>query len=261
VQELERQLSEAKQAFHGLQARLQEGSVQNPDSRPSDAADLKLPELNSKAERRRDPPVLNNFDHVRNNVRIYGRGIFKPPPMYRHPAHAALFSANDTHLPQKSLTDRLLSNYYYHIHRQLSILHWPTFTNQVEEVYARGTFQGSPQTWVSLFLAVLACGTLHKSNETPDTAKADPDGVNFVTLSMRAVNTWSDELSIDTARTTLLYSVFMTELNIKSAGWVWLASAVRIAQDIGLHYETGPWTVLEAEMRRRVWWGIYTWDR
>lgn len=51
------------------------------------------------------------------------------------------------------------------------------------------------------------------------------------------------------------------EINCKSASWTWLGSTVRIAQDIGLHRESGPWGVVENEVRRRVWWGIYVWDR
>ncbi|KAH8599482.1 fungal-specific transcription factor domain-containing protein [Bisporella sp. PMI_857] len=57
---------------------------------------------------------------------------------------------------------------------------------------------------------------------------------------------------------SLLFAVLAT---YGTTTWTWLASAVRISQDIGLHAETGPWPMIEGEMRRRVWWGIYVWDR
>jgi len=72
---------------------------------------------------------------------------------------------------------------------------------------------------------------------------------------------FNDEFTIDHARAALLTSIFLMEINCKSASWTWLGSTVRIAQDIGLHRESGPWGVVENEVRRRVWWGIYVWDR
>lgn len=36
---------------------------------------------------------------------------------------------------------------------------------------------------------------------------------------------------------------------------------MRVAQEIGLHIDSGPWPAVEGEMRKRVWWGLYAWDR
>ena len=118
-----------------------------------------------------------------------------------------------------------------------------------------------PQVWVALFFAVLACGTLQTLDSLPHSPKAEVEGMSYLDTSARALNNWTDEMVIDHARASLLISIFATEVNLKSAGLVWLGSAVRIAQDIGLHCETGPWPVVEGEIRRRVWWAIYAWDR
>ncbi|KAI9889319.1 MAG: hypothetical protein M1814_005562 [Vezdaea aestivalis] len=72
---------------------------------------------------------------------------------------------------------------------------------------------------------------------------------------------WNDDFTLNHARTALLTSVFLFEIDVSSAAMVWHGSSVRIAQDMGLHCESGPWPVLEGEMRRRVWWAIYLWDR
>ncbi|OQE69606.1 hypothetical protein PENNAL_c0132G09518 [Penicillium nalgiovense] len=63
------------------------------------------------------------------------------------------------------------------------------------------------------------------------------------------------------SRAALLASIFLYEVNSKSASWVWIGSAVRVAQEIGLHIDSGPWPAVEGEMRKRVWWGLYAWDR
>ncbi|CAK7230449.1 hypothetical protein SCUCBS95973_007577 [Sporothrix curviconia] len=44
------------------------------------------------------------------------------------------------------------------------------------------------------------------------------------------------------------------------AAWTWLGSAVRLAQGVGLHIESGS-SDPSAEMRRRLWWALYILDR
>src|SRR5690606_30028910 len=86
-------------------------------------------------------------------------------------------------------------------------------------------------------------------------------GRQYLIYGRMLTDLFNDEFTIDHARAALLTSIYLFEINRKSAAWTWLGSAVRIAQDIGLHRETGPWGQIEAEMRKRVWWGIYVWDR
>ena len=88
--------------------------------------------------------------------------------------------------------------------------------------------------------------------------------LNGLELAERAIfhiNTLSDELSMDYAKIALLVSIYFLETNRRSAAWIWLGSAVRCAQEFGLHVEVGNLTPLEAEVRKRTWWAIYNWDR
>ena len=234
------------------------------DSRTGENTPLKLPEIGPHAERRHGPPPLGNFDHVRKNLRIYGRGIFKAPPPYRPVAAPTSFAPGpgvSATPPTKHMAYRLLDQFYSSIHQIFPLLHWPSFKEEVDRIYARGTFQGSPQRFVALFYAVLCCGTLQTYDSAPDAPRPDVEGSEFMKLAVRTVNTWTDEITVDQARTSILMSIYFTELDMKSAGWVWLGSAIKMCQDIGLHVETGPWSLIDAEVRRRVWWAVYTWDR
>lgn len=87
------------------------------------------------------------------------------------------------------------------------------------------------------------------------------EGKALLSRAIAMSNPWENDFSIEEARAALLICVFFVESNLKSAGWVWLGSAVRISQAIGLHVEGGPWTRLEGEMRSRLWYCIYSWDR
>ncbi|KAL1628291.1 hypothetical protein SLS54_001864 [Diplodia seriata] len=261
VQDLQSQLAEAKHQISQLRTMLQHGGAMDVDKQRVDVPTLNLPDIVPSSERKHGPPSLGNFDHVRKNIRIYSRGIFKAPPPYRHNAPQPSYPAANLSLPPRHITDQLLAQYYGSTHVWAPLIHWPTFMAEVEEIYSAGSFQGAPQIWVAVFFAVLACGSLQTADSSPRVPLAEDEGKTYMEVAARSINTWSDDMTIDHARTTLLVSVFLTEMNLKSAGWVWLGSAVRIAQDLGLHCETGPWPVVEGELRRRVWWSIYSWDR
>jgi hypothetical protein len=163
-------------------------------------------------------------------------------------------------LPPNQIGERLLAQYYQTIHCVIPILHWPQFVQRYEEVKAQGDLSNVSPSWGSILFAIFACGLLYTVD--PEIKRLYPDeGRVFIGYSRQLTDLFNDEFTIDHARAALLTSIFLTELNCKSAAWTWLGSTVRIAQDIGLHRESGPWSVVEGEMRRRVWWGIYVWDR
>lgn len=261
VQDLEKQLSIAKQQINQLRTMLQEGGATDLDATAMNVPSLKLPETPSSSGRepRPSPPVLQGFDHARANIRNYGRGIFKPPPPYRIYGPQPTYPHVTHGLPPKHVADRLLSHYHGSVHVYSPHLHWPSFIQEYEKLYQEGTFERCSHIWVAVFYAVLACGTL--MDPQPSGAAQEADGAKYIEESMRSINTWSDELTLDSARACLLVSIYFIENNLRSAGWMWLGAALRTALDIGLHMDRGQYPALEAEMRRRVWWSVYNWDR
>jgi ribosomal protein L37AE/L43A len=258
VQDLEKQLQSARTQINQLRTLLEQGGATDLEAGTANIPTLSLPDASVK-ERRPGPPAIDGLDETRANIRNYTRGIFKPPPPYR------VFGAqpNYPHVtstpPPKHVADRLLSHYHSSVHVYAPHLHWPTFIQEYENVYRLGSFQQSTHIWVSVFYGVLACGTL--MDPQPNSSTQEADGTAYLELCLRNINTWSDELTLDTVRAALLTSIYFLEINLRSAGWMWLGAAVRTAQDIGLHTDRGPYPYVEAEMRRRVWWSIYNWDR
>ncbi|KAL3424680.1 fungal specific transcription factor [Phlyctema vagabunda] len=259
VQDLEKQIAHIKRENSHLRSLLNikegqmdfeiDGSQQSP---------LQLPEIGSQPKRLQQPPLPQDLTRVRQNIRNFGRGIFKPPAPYRQTGTQAHFSPHLPDLPPKQVADHLLSSYYASIHMAIPILHWPTFEQEYEAVYKAGSLRGVPSVWVSLLYAVFAIGVLFA---TEPNVRRPHKGKEFIETSRMMIDMWNDEYVLDHARTVILLSIFLNEINLKSAAWTWLASAVRISQDIGLHRETGTWPLIEGEMRRRVWWGVYVWDR
>jgi hypothetical protein len=223
---------------------------------PSGQSPIKLPDVGYHPPRRNRPSVRQSLSAVRSNVRNYGKGIMKIPPPYRQIRTQAALTENVPVLPPRNVANHLLRQYFSHIHAVLPILHWPTFLADYDKVYQKGSIHGAPREWAAVLFAVFACGSQHTLD--PDKVA---DGKEYVKTSMMIIDVWQDDFSMDQARAALLLSIFLFEMNLKSASWVWLGSAVRISQDIGLHIESGPWSAVDGEMRKRVWWGIYAWDR
>lgn len=259
VQDLEKQITQIKRENSQLRSMLngREGQM-DIDSEGPQQMQIQLPEIGSHPKRRQRPPPPQELSRVRSNIRNFGRGIFKPPAPYRQIGSQAHFNPPRPDLPPKHMADHLLGSYYASVHMIIPILHWPTFEGEYEAVYKAGSLHGVPPVWSSLFFSVLAVGVLFS---TEPSIHRPNKGKEYIETSRVLIDMWNDEFVIDHARAAILTSVFLTEMNLKSAAWTWLASAVRIAQDIGLHCETGPWPMIEGEMRRRVWWGIYVWDR
>lgn len=259
VQDLEKQLATAKQQINHMRSAMQDGGSPETDGNMPSIPALNLPETSSR-EHRPGPPMLSNFDGVRQNIRNFSRGIFKPPAPYRFTESSPAHFDKDTPLPPKHIADRLLSHYQGSVHVYAPHLHWPSFVQDHEELYRAGTFKGKPSIWVSLFFAVLACGTLMDQPPNGNSA-AESEGAQFVRTAMQSIDFHCDDLTLDHVRVNMLLSIYHLEMNIRSTGWIWLASAVNIAQEIGLHNDRGPFPPFEAEMRKRVWWSVYNWDR
>nr|POE85224.1 putative transcriptional regulatory protein [Quercus suber] len=259
VQDLEKQLSLAKQQINQLRTMLKEGSgTTDLEGATASVPALHLPEVNPQ-ERRPGPPAMEGFEETRRNIRDYSRGIFKAPAPYHHPAPLPDYAQPNCPLPPKQVADRLVSHYHGSVHVYAPMLHWPTFMSEYESVYQAGSFQHSSHYWVAVFFGVLACGTM--MDPQPSKPAQDGEGARYLDTCMRHLYTWSDEFNMDAARAALMISIYFIELNLRSAGWVWLGVAIRSSQDIGLHTSKGSFSPMEAEMRKRVWWSVYNWDR
>jgi hypothetical protein len=228
-----------------------------------EALSVNVPEIGSMPPRRpQAPPVEQDLGAVRSHIRDYCRGVFKPPPPYRQVAAqpVACEGMETQHLPPNHIGEILIKHYYETVHSIIPILHWPQFAGMYDEVKMKNDIAAVSPASASVLFAVLALGAVYTTNA--EVRNLYPDcGKGFIEQSRQLVDLFNDEFTIDHARAALLTSIYLTELNCKSAAWTWLGSTVRIAQDIGLHRESGPWSVVEGEMRRRVWWGIYAWDR
>ncbi|KAI5860433.1 fungal-specific transcription factor domain-containing protein [Durotheca rogersii] len=264
VQDLEKQIERVRKENSNLRRTLAErGEHMDVDAEGSETLSPQLPpDLNSEPRRRRRATaLLQDPARARAAYRSFSKGLAKPPAPYRQaPATATIaFDHPRPPLPPKATTDRLLHTYYGAVHIMMPILHWPTLQHQVEELYQNTNIQRVPISWHSMFFAVLAMGSLFSNDPHPDrTLRAS----EFLEASRSLTDPWNNDFDLDSVRGAFLTALALNELNLKSAAWTWLGKAARAAQDFDLHLEVaGLRSRVEADMRRRVWWAIYIFDR
>ncbi|KAK6353069.1 hypothetical protein TWF696_005059 [Orbilia brochopaga] len=255
VQDLEKQLAQAKAQIQYLKSISRNSSTDSTSD-----VNLNIPELGVDPPKRAPPPANANLSSTRSHLRNLCRGVYKPPPPYRLNGKQKDFSPPMPELPPRAVADHLLTQFNATVHNVVPILHWPTFVSACEALYQHGDLTKVEPSWLSTFFAVLSCGLLFTVDKSILAMYPDR-GKDFSVISRVLTDLFNDEFVIDHVRAALLMAVYLTEINCKSAAWTWLGSTIRIAQDIGLHRESGPWPVIEGEMRRRVWWGVYVWDR
>ncbi|KAL8995025.1 MAG: hypothetical protein Q9169_005173 [Polycauliona sp. 2 TL-2023] len=256
VQDLEKQLAQAKQQLSQLQPPSGDGS---PDeAQPYDQSGLLIQEYDPPPRKRLKISAEPDFSAVRSDLRNYARGIFKPPKSYLEQQLKVNFrpavskGLDLPELPEPHVADELLYSYRIAFHATFPLLDWTTFGQEYESVRRHGSLREVPQVWSALLFAVFACGTL------PHYLR---DGQDYLEKSRKLLDLSADDLTLDHVRTAVLLSVFLVESNRKSAGWTWLGIAVRMGQDIGLHVSNVKGTYIDQVVNRPVWWTVYVCDR
>lgn len=248
VQDLEKQLAQARQQLSHLRSASTEGG-------PSDGGYYPPPHhltSDSHRSKRQKPTIVQDFSQTRSNVRRFGNGIFKPPQPPEQTVSRAQTSPSIPELPLRHVADELLRHYYISIQVTFPVIHWPSFTQKYDEVYREGSLKHVPQIWSALLFVVFSFGTLHHPIH---------DNQGYFETSKSLIDLWAVDFNVDHVRCALLSSMFLVEMNLKSAGWAWLGFAVRVSQDIGLHSDIGTWSATELDTRRRLWWSVYAYDR
>ena len=263
VQDLEKQMDRLKRENNNLKRIVQDRGGPPPQFEmdldgPMEQLTLQLPELGEEPKRKKRMPPMHELARARSNVRTFAKGVWQPPAPHRPPHSAPTHEITRPDLPPKAVVDQLLHSYWTTAHTMTPILHWPSFQHAVEGLYKPGQLQNASLGFLSMFFAVLAVGSLFTTEPQLHRSYRPAD---LVETARSLIDPWANEFALDNARALLLISVSLNELNLKSAAWNWLGQAVRVAQDIELYLETGPWPVIEGEMRRRTWWAIYIFDQ
>ncbi|KAK4159460.1 putative transcription factor [Cladorrhinum sp. PSN259] len=258
VQDLEKQMERIRRENNSLRRMLQERDPgYDMDVDGVEQLPLQLPEIGTAPKRKKRPTCIHGHARARANLRNYARGIWKPPAPHR-PLPASESRDFSNMLPPRTVTDSLMRAYFTSAHTMTPILHWNNFSSIIDQLYRPGNPAPVSQAFMSVLFGVLAVGRLFTAEtEHIRTYSA----AQLLETAKSLINPWNNDPDLDTARAYILVTQALNEMNLKSAAWCCLGNAVRVAQDLGLYTDVGPWQFLEGEMRRRTWWAIYIMDR
>ncbi|EXJ61553.1 hypothetical protein A1O7_01981 [Cladophialophora yegresii CBS 114405] len=189
------------------------------------------------------------------NPAILTRSHLRPPEMSGQSPESldGSWRFSEASLSQQIKT-KLVDSYFANYHVSYPFVHEATFRAQYYELIPR------PQqsSWNMLFYTILALGSwtsVHDRTELDDQ------------LYQRATSLAKDESMFESANLTIVQAlVLLSNLSQKrnrpNTGWNFLGLATRMGLSLGLHCEHPSWNVpvLQQEMRRRVWWGLFMFD-
>ena len=155
-----------------------------------------------------------------------------------------------SHQLMSSTIDAYFANY----HTSYPFLHEATFRAQYAELVQRP----EDRTWNILLYTVLALGAWTAAGDNSDLDD---------TFYQKASSYLQDQSIFESANLSIvqaliLLSNYTQKRNKPNTGWNYLGLAVRMAVSLGLHRELPEWNIslLQREMRRRVWWGLFIFD-
>ncbi|KAF4222679.1 hypothetical protein CNMCM8980_007841 [Aspergillus fumigatiaffinis] len=171
-------------------------------------------------------------------------------PAERVPLKSQLLSTAPSGLIEQAFMDAFFLNY----HTSYPFVHEATFKAQFYEQVPRP----HGQAWQILLNTILALGAWSIGDDNSDLD---------ITFYQEARSHLQQVSVFETGNLTLilallLLSNYAQKRNKPNTGWNFLGLAVRMAMSLGLHKEFPGWKIslLQREMRRRLWWGVYIFD-
>lgn len=144
--------------------------------------------------------------------------------------------------------------FFLNYHTSYPFVHEATFKAQFYEQVPRP----HGQAWQILLNTILALGAWSIGDDNSDLD---------ITFYQEARSHLQQVSVFETGNLTLilallLLSNYAQKRNKPNTGWNFLGLAVRMAMSLGLHKEFPGWKIslLQREMRRRLWWGVYIFD-
>lgn len=158
---------------------------------------------------------------------------------------------------QQKLNKQRIENYIelyfetYHI--SYPIIHKPTFMAQLNEIIPR-----PEPDWESLYYIVAAIGSFMSATLQQESDDLELFDIAKSKLSIDVLETGN----ITLVQTLSLMSNYLQKRDRPNSGYNYLGLAVRMALGLRLHkqIDVSNESILDQEMRRRIWWCLYIFD-
>lgn len=163
-------------------------------------------------------------------------------------------------LPPRSVANDLVDLFFEHAFPLYPFVHQPSFRARINKTYDNAGCDAEIP-WQALMNLVFAFGCdyldipLSQSFEIAQTYHRR--GAELI------LSVCFDTSTVEVVQALLLLSCHLQSNLQFNRVWTSIGSILRAAQTLGFHMDPGNWKVshIEKELRRRLWWGIYSLDR
>ncbi|KAF4119862.1 hypothetical protein GMORB2_3550 [Geosmithia morbida] len=157
-------------------------------------------------------------------------------------------------MESREVVGRLIDSYFSLYNRTYPFVHEGTFRAQYHEVIARP----HNRSWQMLLHTILALGAWCLG----DAQSGVDEGLYRRAVSFGEADSLFESANLTFVQALVLLSNLSQKRNKPNTGSNFLGLATRMALSLGLHRELPDWHIgiLQREIRRRVWWGLYTFD-
>lgn len=168
------------------------------------------------------------------------------------------------HLPPRSIADALVDIYFSKVNSDYPLFHRALFEAKYEMVWST-TPDLEPSWLMTLYMVFVLAMTTASKESLPSTMQAQKDLLKEQFLS-RVKPLLPDVLSGSSlvhVQALMVYCLYLHISRQRNACWNITGSAIRIAVAIGLHRNgaSKKCTMLERELRKRVWWTLFFFER
>ncbi|KLJ11490.1 transcriptional regulatory protein GAL4 [Blastomyces silverae] len=156
--------------------------------------------------------------------------------------------------PSQVVAQTVIDAYFANYHTTYPFIHEETFRAQFNEQIPRPR----GHAWPILLNTVLALGAWTLGDDNVDIHETFYNEANRYLQDVSVFEVGN----LACVQAFLLLSNYTQKRNKPNTGWNYLGLAIRMALSLGLHKEFPEWNIslLQREMRRRVWWGTFIFD-
>ena len=249
VQDLERQLQETRQQLERLRATMSQTGLSPTRSHEYNQRGPAISPFPRASPSVQKATLPHEYSTVKSQVLNHGRGLIRARTAECAVKHISTREAPE--LPPQQVAEHAIFQYRDCFHRQYPVVHWPKFQQTYDLLYAK---QPVSRDALSIFFCVVAYGTLcsQRPNKTME-------GMEYIEKAHPLDGFLKEAQSSDAVVVNFLTSTFFVETGDIATALVWLARAIRIAQNLDFHLRTGQDE--SSERISRIWFSLYCWDR
>lgn len=168
----------------------------------------------------------------------------------------------DLYLPERNLADNLIDKYFERFHPLYPFLHEGSFRDEYEKMWCELPNTPLRCSWYAVLNAVFA-QACEFCDLVPD-AKFASTVAPFVDRTRESILSHIyQQANLEFVQALLLLCHYLQGTIKLNECWNLVGLMIRTAVSIGLHVDPDqlPLSVLEKELRKRVWWGCFTIDQ